>query len=152
MLPDRSVLIGQKLVEKAKIQKIQMRHFGWFSNTVPVLGSLKLQSSSKLRFGFCLSVNRRPCPILFIITTFGIGNWWRFLTSDAVYCIDTFESMGKSRETNNVDMIPRIKAKLKPKQIHDLLSEVMFKLYWLLKMSKPVWIWGNSMSITMNDQ
>ena len=31
MLPDRSVLIGQKLVENAKIQ---MRHFGWFSNTV----------------------------------------------------------------------------------------------------------------------
>ena len=30
-LPDRSVLIGQKLVENVKIQ---MRHFGWFSNTV----------------------------------------------------------------------------------------------------------------------
>ena len=30
-LPDRSVLIGQKLVENSKIQ---MRHFGWFSNTV----------------------------------------------------------------------------------------------------------------------
>ena len=27
VLPDRSVLIGQKLVENAKIQKIQMRHF-----------------------------------------------------------------------------------------------------------------------------
>ena len=27
VLPDKSVLIGQKLVENAKIQKIQMRHF-----------------------------------------------------------------------------------------------------------------------------
>ena len=34
MLPDRSVLIGQKLVENAKIEKNQMRHFGLFSNTV----------------------------------------------------------------------------------------------------------------------
>ena len=30
VLPDRSVLIGQKLVENAKIQKIQMRHFEQF--------------------------------------------------------------------------------------------------------------------------
>ena len=30
-LPDRSVLIGQKLVENAKIQ---MRYFEWFSNNV----------------------------------------------------------------------------------------------------------------------
>ena len=27
VLPDMSVLIGQKLVENAKIKKIQMRHF-----------------------------------------------------------------------------------------------------------------------------
>ena len=27
-LPDRSVLIGQKLVEKVEKAKIQMRHFG----------------------------------------------------------------------------------------------------------------------------
>ena len=27
VLPDRSVLIGQKLVENAKMPKIQMRHF-----------------------------------------------------------------------------------------------------------------------------
>ena len=27
VLPDSSVLIGQKLVENAKIQEIQMRHF-----------------------------------------------------------------------------------------------------------------------------
>ena len=33
-LPDRSVLICQKLVENTKTKKIQMRHFGWFSNTV----------------------------------------------------------------------------------------------------------------------
>ena len=31
VLPDRSVLIGQKLVQNAKIQ---MRHFGQFSNDV----------------------------------------------------------------------------------------------------------------------
>ena len=30
VLPDMSVLIGQKLVENAKIKKIQMRHFEQF--------------------------------------------------------------------------------------------------------------------------
>ena len=34
MLPDRSILIGQKLVENAKIQIIEMRHFEKFSNNV----------------------------------------------------------------------------------------------------------------------
>ena len=34
VLPDRALLIGQKWVENAKIKKIQMQHFGWFSNTV----------------------------------------------------------------------------------------------------------------------
>ena len=34
VLPDRSILIRQKLVENAKKWKVQMRHFGWFSNTV----------------------------------------------------------------------------------------------------------------------
>ena len=34
VLPDKSVSIGQKLVENAKMPKIQMRHFRWFSNTV----------------------------------------------------------------------------------------------------------------------
>ena len=43
VLPDRSLLIGQKLVKNAKInyansftpiEKKQMRHFWWFSNTV----------------------------------------------------------------------------------------------------------------------
>ena len=34
VLPDMSVLIGQKLVENAIISKIQMRHFGQFSNNV----------------------------------------------------------------------------------------------------------------------
>ena len=34
VLPDRSVLIGQKLVENAKIQ---MRHFEWFSNNVKMV-------------------------------------------------------------------------------------------------------------------
>ena len=34
VLPHRSILIGQKLVENVKIRKMQMRHFGWFSNTV----------------------------------------------------------------------------------------------------------------------
>ena len=29
VLPDRSVLIGKKLVENAKIQKFKMRHFEW---------------------------------------------------------------------------------------------------------------------------
>ena len=34
VLPDRSLLIGQKLVENAKIEKNQVRHFEWFSNNV----------------------------------------------------------------------------------------------------------------------
>ena len=34
VLPDRSLLIGQKSVEKAKIRKLKMWHFSWFSNTV----------------------------------------------------------------------------------------------------------------------
>ena len=32
VLPDRSIFIEQKLVENAKIEKLQMRHFEWFSN------------------------------------------------------------------------------------------------------------------------
>ena len=34
VLPDRSLLIGQKLLENAKNWKIQMRHFECFSNIV----------------------------------------------------------------------------------------------------------------------
>ena len=34
VLPDRAILIGQKLVQNAKIEKIHMRHFGWFSTNV----------------------------------------------------------------------------------------------------------------------
>ena len=34
VLPDRSFLLGQKLVENAKIKKLQMRHFESFSNNV----------------------------------------------------------------------------------------------------------------------
>ena len=37
MLPDRSVLIGQKLAENAKIQKFKCDIFGWFSSTVELL-------------------------------------------------------------------------------------------------------------------
>ena len=37
VLPDRSILVGQKLAENAKILKFQMRHFEWFSNNVLVL-------------------------------------------------------------------------------------------------------------------
>ena len=33
----QSILIGQQLAKNAKIQKFQMRHFGWFSNNVPFL-------------------------------------------------------------------------------------------------------------------
>ena len=36
VLPDRSILIGQKLVEKSHKSKIQMRHFDWFSNNVGI--------------------------------------------------------------------------------------------------------------------
>ena len=36
VLPDRSISIGQKLVETAKIRKIQMSHFELFSNIVTV--------------------------------------------------------------------------------------------------------------------
>ena len=34
VLPDRSILIGQKLVKIAKIEKFKMRHLDRFSNTV----------------------------------------------------------------------------------------------------------------------
>ena len=34
LLLDRSILVGQKLVENAKIQKFKCDIFGWFSNTV----------------------------------------------------------------------------------------------------------------------
>ena len=34
VLPDRSLLIGQKLVENAKIQKFKCDIFEWFSNNV----------------------------------------------------------------------------------------------------------------------
>ena len=34
MLPDKSLLIGQKLLENSELSKIQMRHFEYFSNTV----------------------------------------------------------------------------------------------------------------------
>ena len=37
VLPDMSILVEQKLVENAKIEKLKMRHFEWFSNTVPKL-------------------------------------------------------------------------------------------------------------------
>ena len=36
VLPDRSILIGQKLVEKSHKSKIQMRHFDLFSNNVGI--------------------------------------------------------------------------------------------------------------------
>ena len=34
VLPDRSILIGQKLVENAKIQNFKWDIFGWFVNNV----------------------------------------------------------------------------------------------------------------------
>ena len=34
VLPDRSLSIGPKIGEKCQNSKTQMRHFGWFSNTV----------------------------------------------------------------------------------------------------------------------
>ena len=43
MLPDRSILIGQKLVENAKIQ---MRHFEQFSNNVDCSRSRSKKASS----------------------------------------------------------------------------------------------------------
>ena len=41
MLPDRSLLIGQKIVENVKIEKFKMRHFEQFSNIVPLLNKDK---------------------------------------------------------------------------------------------------------------
>ena len=49
-LPDRSLLIGQKLVENTKMPKIQMRHFGWFSNTVKLVISRDLTVNSSIFF------------------------------------------------------------------------------------------------------
>ena len=47
----RSVLIGQKLVENAKIQ---MRYFGWFSNTVLIINFLSAFSHSSINYICCL--------------------------------------------------------------------------------------------------
>ena len=48
VLPDRSLLIGQKLAENTKIDKFKMRHFGLFSNTVLYISRNWL---SQLTFG-----------------------------------------------------------------------------------------------------
>ena len=48
VLPDRSILKGQKLAENAKIDKFKMRHFGLFSNTVLYISRNWL---SQLTFG-----------------------------------------------------------------------------------------------------
>ena len=61
------MLPGQKLVENAKIRKTQMRHFGWFSNTVfgvknwkwflldvPSVGSRQLWDNGCHNFMICL--------------------------------------------------------------------------------------------------
>ena len=59
VLPGRSILKGQKLVENAKIEKLKCdRHFGYFSNTVPkvdfIVGILilrrRLERASKNHF------------------------------------------------------------------------------------------------------
>ena len=46
MLPDRSLLIWQKLMENAKIEKLEMRLFGWFSNTVLLMSWQESDSKS----------------------------------------------------------------------------------------------------------
>ena len=50
VLPDRSVLIGQKLVQNAKIQ---MRHFGQFSNDVYI--SMYKNVWIEIKISLCLS-------------------------------------------------------------------------------------------------
>ena len=46
VLPDMSILIGQKLMKNANIEKFKMRHFGWFSPTVILLfyDQIKIQN------------------------------------------------------------------------------------------------------------
>ena len=39
VLPVIAILTRKKLIENAKIEKNQMRHFGWFSNNVESFGS-----------------------------------------------------------------------------------------------------------------
>ena len=46
MLPDSSILIGQKLVENAKIQ---MRHFEEFSNNVDYFGDFSIFSNDNVK-------------------------------------------------------------------------------------------------------
>ena len=46
VLPDRSILIRQKLMENAKIEKLEMRLFGWFSNTVLLMSWQESDSKS----------------------------------------------------------------------------------------------------------
>ena len=45
VLPERSLLIGQKLLENAKIENTQMRHFLAFSNTVDLVGLKTTQNT-----------------------------------------------------------------------------------------------------------
>ena len=56
VLPDKSILIWQKLMENVKMSKIQKRHFGWFSNTVfhicPFLTFLLKNPSTKYFFNY----------------------------------------------------------------------------------------------------
>ena len=42
VLPERSTLIWQKIGQNTKFQKIQMRHFWWFSNIVCLIAKLTL--------------------------------------------------------------------------------------------------------------
>ena len=43
VIPDRSISIGQKLVENAKIDNMRMRHFESFSNDVDRLANDEIQ-------------------------------------------------------------------------------------------------------------
>ena len=54
VLPDRSILMGQKLVENAEIQKFKCDIFGWFSNTFSLRVTKKRTGEEKKDFESCL--------------------------------------------------------------------------------------------------
>ena len=69
VLPDRSILIGQKIGGKCQNWKIQMRYFEWFLNTVKMwkpCGKLKKYKKKKVFSAFSAQqTNNRFCFSIF---------------------------------------------------------------------------------------
>ena len=63
VLLDRSISIGQKLIENAKIRKFKMRHFRWFSTRVKhSVGRKSTKKSHFWRFSSTVMITKRFVP------------------------------------------------------------------------------------------